>query len=376
MRQLAVFNDSLFSSTGFHNLSCLDETKIRLGDELLNIGLIKSDPISLPATASDSVLIKKLAFSCNFRDKGIATMAKSFLDEFAMKGQVKFYPIGSEFCGRVVEVGSNVHALKVGDRVIGNGNFPFSGVEGLKPGLPTNRGSKELEIFHQAKLIKIPDNMTDVEAAAFPIGGQTAYSMIRRLNLQENESVLITASSSNTSLFAINRLVNLPVKVYALTSSQKFVDRLHQLGVDDVFLVDRSEKSLHEFPKINSHIEANGFFDAVIDPFFDIYLKKLIHCMNFNSRYITCGFHNQISDKNNVRDGSLSEVLSTAMTRNISIMGNCIGKTQDLENALQDYKNNKLNVIIDSVFKGNEISQFLDYSFNRGNRFVKIIYQY
>jgi hypothetical protein len=33
-----------------------------------------------------------------------------------------------------------------------------------------------------------------------------------------------------------------------------------------------------------------GTFDAVIDPFFDVYLPRITELMNFDAKYVTCGF--------------------------------------------------------------------------------------
>lgn len=46
------------------------------------------------------------------------------------------------------------------------------------------------------------------------------------------------------------------------------------------------------------------------------------------------------------------------MINNIQIMGNCIGLTSDLEDAIADYVSGKLKVNIDSVFTGNQVAEF------------------
>ena len=43
--------------------------------------------------------------------------------------------------------------------------------------LPANHASKEFQIFHKAKLTKIPDSMPDETAASFSIGAQTTYAV-------------------------------------------------------------------------------------------------------------------------------------------------------------------------------------------------------
>ena len=199
-----------------------------------------------PAQA-DQVLLKVRAFSCNYRDKNL-------IFKMTTKGpQTSFYVLGSEFCGEVVAAGARVTDFRPGDRVIGNGQYPHSGIEGVRGGLPTNHGSKEYQVLHQAKLLKIPASMSDDVAAAFPIGAQTTYSMIRKLHLQPGERVLVTAAKSNTSLFAINALRQYDVQVYATTTSMAFADELTKMGVQEVFHL---EPDVYPLPRTRAHAHA------------------------------------------------------------------------------------------------------------------------
>ncbi|WNJ16378.1 zinc-binding alcohol dehydrogenase family protein [Pontibacter sp. G13] len=328
----------------------------------------------------DQVLVKKRAFSCNYRDKALVLKAKHRIDSFAESSKVKFYTMGSEFVGEVVAVGSQVKHLTVGDRVIGNGNYPYSGYQDVRPGLPTNHGSKELEVFHHGKLVTIPNEMSDEIAAGFPIGGQTSYSMIRKLNLSSGERVLVTAGTSNTSMFAIAALKHLPVEVCVLTTRDTHVEKLKALGADRVFVIERGLQSFKQAPEVIKDAKLNGPYNAVIDPFFDIYLGQVVDVMAIESRYVTCGMYAQpyVADEAVMETlpNNMAHVLSHAMMKNMQIIGNCIGKTSDLEKSIEDYASGKLEVVIDQVYTDNQIGEFFDRSFNSSDRFGKVIYKY
>src|SRR5205085_1699745 len=111
------------------------------------------------------------------------------LNEMPFSSQNKC-AIGSEFSGTVMEVGSQVTQFKKGDRVIGNGQYPFTYKKDVPAGLPTTQASAQLEIFREEKLLKMPENMPFEVGAAFTIGAQTTYAMIKRLQIQENKAVL------------------------------------------------------------------------------------------------------------------------------------------------------------------------------------------
>ena len=343
----------------------------------VNCGLIHTQDTKFDCNAPENksmVLIKIRAFSCNYRDKNLILKA-------ATKAPDKsFYVIGSEFVGEVIDSGAEVTEFKIGDRVIGDGCYPHSRVEGIRPGLPTNNGSKEYQIFHYTKLIKIPPQMPDEVAAAFPIGGQTSYSMIRKLNINPGENILVTAAKSNTSLFVINALKKYKVNVYAVSTSMQFKEELQKMGVKKLIQIDPNKESLLQNQEIAQIVRETGGFNCVIDPFFDLYLGKVINAISVEGRYITCGLYDQYSYLTNrefhYRGHHMGEIMSFALINNIQLIGNCIGYTEDLERAIQDYVSGSLNVVIDSVFKGTEIKDFFDRTYNAKNRFGKVIYQY
>jgi NADPH:quinone reductase-like Zn-dependent oxidoreductase len=64
------------------------------------------------------------------------------------------------------------------------------------------------------------------------------------------------------------------------------------------------------------------------------------------------------------------------MLKNLQITGNCIGLTSDLQKAIEDFEAGKLEVIVDSVFSGSQISEFLHRTYNAKDRFGKVVYRY
>jgi NADPH:quinone reductase-like Zn-dependent oxidoreductase len=222
--------------------------------------------------------------------------------------------------------------------------------------------------------------MPDEVAAAFPIGAQTAYSMIRKLDLQEGANVLVTAAKSNTSLFAINALRSYPIHVYATTTSMAFEDELRALGVRELIQIDPGLKHFLEHDRLRELCQKTGGFDAVIDPFFDLHLGKVAPVMGFNARYVTCGMYDQysklIGEDFQPTGLNSTHIMSLAMIRNLQIIGNCIGLRSDLARALQEYAAGDLQVVIDSVHHQCDIGAFFDRTYNARDRFGKVVLQY
>lgn len=324
----------------------------------------------------NNVLVKVKAFSCNYRDKTLifATVKAGIVRSF--------YVVGSEFVGEVVEIGSDVTNLQVGDRVIGNNHYTGSGMgtNGVPEGLPTNHASRECQILHQDKLIKIPAGMPDEIAAVFSIGAQTSYSMIRKLQVTEGSNVLVTSAKSNTSLFAIRALQKYRANVYATSTSQRFEKELQDMGVNELVVIAPEVESFAQHSRMKEIVREIGLFDCVIDPFFDLHLGKVIEIMAPGARYVTCGFCNQyqkmIGQEFQSAGLDLHNIIAFTMLKNLQIIGSCLGLTIDLEHALQDYAAGRFDVIVDSVFSGNQVADFFNRTYNSRDRFGKVVYRY
>jgi NADPH:quinone reductase-like Zn-dependent oxidoreductase len=321
-----------------------------------------------------TVLIEVRSFSCNYRDKALILSYGQRCRDSA------YYFIGSEFVGEVVAVGSEVTGFQVGDRVMPNSQYPESGVSGLPPGVSTNHASQRYRAVHEAKLIKVPQKMSDEVAGAFSMAAQTTYSMLRKLNLTKGTNVLVTAAKSNTSLFAINALKKYHVNVYATTTSMQFERELTEMGVKELIPIDPALESFRNNEIIKDIVSKTVGFDCVIDPFFDLHIGKVIDIMAPNSRYVTCGLYDQYSSligkDFNYRGRNLSEIMTRAIVNNVQIIGNCLGQKEDLQDAIEDYVSGSLDVVIDSVFSGHQVGTFFNRTYNARDRFGKVVYRY
>ncbi len=362
----------------------------------VTVALIETDdtPFDPAAPGNEKrVLVKKRAFSCNYRDKAIV-LSNAIKCNTEADEKVFFISIGSDFVADVVGVGPEVKDLKPGDRVIGGGHYPSNKSEfpvgddykGYAVGLPTNNASRQLDIFHFKKLIKIPEQMSDEVAATFTIGGITSYSMIRKLNIEQNDRVLITAAKSNTSLYALNALKKYKkeknIKIYAASTSMAFEKELKELGVDEILLVDTSLEHLFTEEALKKIYAERIQFDCIIDPYWDLYLSKLVNYMAIGARYTTCGLEDQYSaligrENDTAAQGKrLSSAITAVMISNIRIIGNCLGLDSDLQQAINDHSAGNFDVQIDSVFTENNVGKFFERTYNAKDRWGKVVYKY
>jgi putative PIG3 family NAD(P)H quinone oxidoreductase len=137
-----------------------------------------------------------------------------------------FYPppqgassiLGLECAGDVVEVGSSVRDVSVGQRVMA-----------LLPG----GGYAEEAVVDAGSLIPVPDSMTDEEAGAFPEVFLTAFSnlFMRRLgDLAPGESALVHGGGGGVGTAAILLLREAGHAVFVTAGSDDKCRRCRELG--------------------------------------------------------------------------------------------------------------------------------------------------
>lgn len=337
----------------------------RIGDREVGLGLVAlSQPAFDPhdPALAGKVLVQVEAFSCNYRDKAICLNTHALLD--AEKGPLVGF-FGSEFAGIVVACGEGV-TLSCGDRIVPDATYPFRDVPVVPGGIVTNRASRGWLVLDEAQLIRVPETMSPVVAAAFSLGAQTAQSMVRRSGVGPGDPVLVTSGRSNTSLFLARSLLALGARVHVSSSASGSADLLRELG-DGVTYVPASETVSGHLPPMT----------AVFDPFFDLHVAWAVNLLDFGGRYVTCGLQGQHPAF--ALDGpepALREVLGTTIVRNLSLIGNCIGGRADLERGLALHADGLLDVTVDSVWRPADAVGFVERTFTDRARLGKVVLDY
>jgi NADPH:quinone reductase-like Zn-dependent oxidoreductase len=321
----------------------------------------------------DRVAVRIRGFSCNYRDRAFI---------YAMRGVPadRFLALGSEFIGEVIACGPRVEDLRPGDRVIPDHHYTGGGTDarGITEGVITNHASREHQVYPAGKLMKIPDAMPLHTAAAFSLSAQTAYAIVRRLALDPGVRVLVTSATSNTSLCLISVLRRAGARVFGTTRDRAAVDRLRAHGLEEAFVLDPDER-FADSVRLQPWSDALGGFDAVADPFFDLHVERAMALLQPGGRYITCGFAGQNPEARRASSAGAIDavtVFRTAITKNLTLIGNCLGHRADLARALADYQAGALDLLVDSVFEREQAAPFVRRTFTDRQRFGKVVFRY
>lgn len=95
---------------------------------------------------------------------------------------------GLEFAGEVLQAGARVEGFAPGDRVMG---------------ILAGGSYAEKIVTHNRNAVRIPDNLSDAEAAAVPEAFITAHDALLQCDLVAGESVLVHAAGSGVGVAAI-----------------------------------------------------------------------------------------------------------------------------------------------------------------------------
>jgi NADPH:quinone reductase-like Zn-dependent oxidoreductase len=199
--------------------------------------------VEKPTAKDDEVLIKIHATTVNRTD--CATLrAKPFFARFFTGIFKPNKPIpGTEFAGKIEEIGKNVSSFKVGDKVFG---FDDSG---------SGSHAQYMTILEDKALTTIPSNITYEQAAASTEGAHYAYNFIKKVNLKSGQKFLVNGATGAIGSAAVQLLKYFGAYVTAVCNT-KNIELVKSLGADKV--IDYTKE---DFTKDNQ--KYNFIFDAV-----------------------------------------------------------------------------------------------------------------
>ncbi len=258
---------------------------------------------------------------------------------------------GSDGAGVIAEVGSAVHSVKTGVRVLvspglscGTCAMCLSGSDNLCPSYRV-LGTKEDGTYAEyvkvpeANVLPVPEGMNFQEAAAVPLVFLTAWHMLVSLaRVRPAETVLVHAAGSGVGSAAIQIAKMFRAKVITTVGSPEKMAPAKQLGADAVI-----NYRTHDFVEQVRALTAKRGVDIVFENIGGSTFEKSIPLIAKGGRLVTCGATSDYTAKLDIR---------YVYSRHQTIYGSWMGGKRELIEVLKFFNNGSapLKPVIDSIF--------------------------
>jgi NADPH:quinone reductase-like Zn-dependent oxidoreductase len=246
---------------------------------LEELQVVSDHPI--PAAVEGHVVIRVGASSFNYHD--VFTVR-------GMPGIKVPLPvvIGLDMAGEITEVGAGVTGWAVGDRVLVN---PLNKKKGLM-GEMLDGGMAEYCLVAADQLVAMPAGVSFEEAAALPVAYGTAHRMLITHNtVKKGDRVLILGASGGVGTGCVILARHLGAEVIACTSSQEKVQKLRELGADEVINikdVDFSKWAVEKYGKPQRRSYEGGV-DVVVNFTGGETWHPSLRCLKRGGKLLVCG---------------------------------------------------------------------------------------
>ncbi|MAB12555.1 zinc-binding alcohol dehydrogenase family protein [Parvibaculum sp.] len=244
--------------------------------------------------------------------------------------------VGYQAAGTILETGSNVKDLKVGQRVTTVNMY----------------GSHaEKRAVFAATAWPVPDGLDIRQAAAIPVPFGTAHDCLFEFgHLKRGETVLVQAGAGAVGLAAIQLAKREGATVIATASSQEKLDRLKEFGLDHGINY-REQDLVAEVMKLTD----NRGVDLVVDPVGGSTLQKSIDVL---------GYRGRISMVGRAGREPMTVDVQSMMAGNRSLTGVFLGAEifsprvrENIQSLIDDAAKGELKVVLDKEFKLSEAAE-------------------
>jgi NADPH2:quinone reductase len=176
----------------------------------------------------------------------------NYIDVYMRTG---LYPIpmpgglGLEAAGVIEAVGSGISHLKIGDRVVYAGGSPGA--------------YAQTRVMSATPLVKLPDNVSDLQAASLMLKGMTVQFLIRRTyKVKAGETVLLHAAAGGVGLIACQWLKALGVTVIGTVSSEEKANLAKANGCTHTIIYTK-EKFAERVRELTNGVGVPVVYDSV-----------------------------------------------------------------------------------------------------------------
>ena len=328
-----------------------------------NVDVLSIDEHEVPTYKDDELLINIKACSINHLDVWI---------RMGLPGLPINFPLilGSDGSGVIIEKGKNVNQYSAGDEIviqpgIFNKKCPtaIGGKENYSPsygilGEHVNGVQSEYVVLKAENIHLKPKHLTFEEASSMQLVFMTSYQMIvKRANLQKNESILIYGGTSGVGSAAIQIAKDIGANIIATVGNKSKIDYAFKMGANHVFL--HNENLIKNIKKITSNKGLDVVFEHVGAKTWNSSLRLLAR----GGRLVTCG---------STTGSKVSLDLRHLFMKQQTILGSTMSDIDSFKSVMKNIYERKYFPFIDKIFSFKDVKKAHGRMESRKN-FGKII---
>jgi alcohol dehydrogenase len=316
--------------------------------------VVKIEDIDMPKIKPNEVLIK------------VESSAYNYNDLWAIWGEPVKTPLphisGSDVAGTVVEAGSDVHKLKVGDRVASHSNMSCRVCEACTSGReydcaersiwgfqtgPLWGGFSQYTHLPEVNVVKIADNVSFDDAAAVSMVGMTSWHMlVGRAKIKPGQLVLIMGGSSGVGMVGIQIAKLYNCTVIATAGNKDKMDKCIEIGAD--YAVNHREADWYKkVREINKKLGQSGV-DVVFEHIGKATFPQEVGLLKMGGTLVatgaTTGYDSTID-------------LRFLFFKGTNLLGSTQGTKAELEDVMYWVSKGKIKPVIDTVLPFSDMVQ-------------------
>ena len=313
----------------------------------------------MPTPGIDEVLVKFHAFSLNYRDLMVVR------GEYNPRAVFPVIPL-SDGAGEIVAVGENVTKWKIDDRVCPN--FAQGWIDGetsaekaksaLGGGGVTPGIAQEYKVFNEQGVVKIPGHLSYEEAATLPCAAVTAWNALVVSGKLKASDTVLTLGTGGVSIFALQFAKLFGATVIATSSSDAKLEKLKQLGADEVI----NYKTREDWERAVFELTNKKGVDHVIEVGGAGTLLKSVKAVRHAGHVAVIGV---------LSAGDKFDPTPVLM-KGIRMQGIFVGSREMFEDLNRFIEEKKLKPVIDTEFGFGELKDALKY-LESGMHFGKVV---
>jgi len=216
----------------------------------------------------------------------------------------------------------------------------------------------EYRALSQEGVVKVPDYLTDEEAATLPCAALTAWSaLITHGQLKPGDTVLVQGTGG-VSIFALQFAKAAGARVIITSGSDEKLERAKALGADEII----NYRQAPDWDKAVREMTGGRGVDHVVEVGGVGTLAKSIRSVRFGGHISLIG----------VLSGRAGEIdIAPVLMQNIRVQGIIVGSREMFEAMNRALEQNQIRPVVDKIFALDETRQAFELM-AQGGHFGKI----